>query len=180
MQQMEECLEVWSHYWKKNYWQLISQRKHWPLYCIRLNTFCLWVIILFLLSEANLRTSRGSIQECLLFKTVYPLYCELMESCLCMLRNFFSPPWANLLPFCWSRLFSCFGTSRPVWTGGADRPDCPQSVPQAARVPANKPRKRRNVPAQAFTVIKGRLDWNCATCENTKKKSMLQRVLVYR
>lgn len=103
--------------------------------------------------------------------TVYPLDCELMESYLCMLRNFFSPPWANLLPFCWSRLFSCFGTSRLVWTGGADRPDCPQSVPQAARVPANKPRKRRNVPAHAFTVIKGRLDWNCATCENTKKKS---------
>lgn len=37
---------------------------------------------------------------------------------------------------------ACFGLRRRVWTASADRPACPRVAP----VPANKTRKRRNVP----------------------------------
>lgn len=50
-------------------------------------------------------------------------------------------------------------------------PVCPQSVPEPARVPANKTRKSRNVPTPEFTVITGSSDWDCTTAKGKHKNS---------
>lgn len=71
---------------------------------------------------------------------------ERLESCsvhLSRLPSFLPPaPGASA---------ACFGLRRRVWTASADRPACPRVAP----VPANKTRKRRNVPTWARASASG-------------------------